>query len=108
MPGDDSNGPNPPAGYSQQPLLPTQPNLARVMKAAAYKVVWKGKWQARRGDRTQEVVGSIPISSTNLSQNLRPCRASQIKCEVSKVRLVCVNRLTIYQSLTTPEGGLRT
>ncbi len=34
----------PPPGYSQQPLIPTQPNLARMLKTAGYKVVWKGKW----------------------------------------------------------------
>lgn len=43
-----------PAGYSQQPLLPTQPNLARMLKTAGYKVVWKGKWHL-----------SVPVNGTS-------------------------------------------
>ncbi len=53
MPGDGSNGDAPP-GFEQQPLLPTQPNLARVLKAAGYRVVWKGKWHL-----------SLPVDGTN-------------------------------------------
>ena len=53
MPGDGSNG-DAPAGYSQQPLLPSQPNLARMLKTAGYKVVWKGKWHV-----------SLPVNGTN-------------------------------------------
>ncbi len=52
LPGDASLGPTP-AGYSQQPLLPTQPNLARMLKTAGYKVVWKGKWHL-----------SLPVNGT--------------------------------------------
>ncbi len=43
-----------PTGYSQQPLLPTQPNLAHVLKTAGYKVVWKGKWHL-----------SVPVNGTS-------------------------------------------
>ena len=53
MMGDGSNGDAPP-GYEQQTLLPTQPNLARVLKSAGYKVVWKGKWHV-----------SFPVNGTN-------------------------------------------
>lgn len=53
LPSDNSNGDSPP-GYSQQPLLPTQPNLARMLTTAGYKVVWKGKWHV-----------SLPVNGTN-------------------------------------------
>ncbi len=52
LPGDNSLIGSPP-GYSQQPLLPTQPNLARMLKTAGYKVVWKGKWHL-----------SLPVNGT--------------------------------------------
>jgi arylsulfatase A-like enzyme len=53
LPGDDSLG-GAPAGYSQQSLLPTQPNIARILKAAGYKVAWKGKWHL-----------SVPVNGAN-------------------------------------------
>lgn len=43
VPGDGSNG-DQPEGFEQAPLLPTQPNLARILRSVGYKVVWKGKW----------------------------------------------------------------
>ncbi len=33
-----------PAGYTQDILRPTQLNIAHMLKAAGYKVFWKGKW----------------------------------------------------------------
>ena len=52
LPGDGSLTGSPP-GWSQQQLLPTQPNLARMLKTAGYKVVWKGKWHL-----------SLPVNGT--------------------------------------------
>jgi choline-sulfatase len=41
---EDRTGGSPPIGYSQNALRPSQLNLAHMLKAAGYKVVWKGKW----------------------------------------------------------------
>jgi len=54
----------------------------------------------RRGNRTQEVDGSSPISSTTRFNNLRDVCARKQKCECLVPRLVQPIRLTIFQQLT--------
>ncbi|NES18187.1 MAG: sulfatase-like hydrolase/transferase [Symploca sp. SIO3E6] len=45
MPKDKTGGKGASAvGYTQNSLNPTQPNIAHVLSAAGYHVVWKGKW----------------------------------------------------------------
>ena len=51
----------------------------------------------KRLNRTQEVVGSIPISSTNRLNHLEEIRARNEKCECLVPRLVPAIRLTIFQ-----------
>lgn len=41
---EDRTAGDPPVGFTQEALRPSQLNLAHMLKAAGYKVVWKGKW----------------------------------------------------------------
>ena len=54
----------------------------------------------KRLNRTQEVVGSSPISSTIRFNNLRDVCARKQKCECLVPRLVQPIRVTIFQQLT--------
>jgi hypothetical protein len=53
--------------------------------------------RGKRGNRTQEVVGSIPISSTNPMNNVARTLAPNKNCKCLVSRLVRANRLTIFQ-----------
>ena len=54
----------------------------------------------KRGNRTQGVVGSIPISSTNPINNLARILATNHNCECLVSRLVHAVRLSIFQLVT--------